>query len=66
MKANVGGMDKKLRIVAGIGMIAAGVITQSWWGAVGIIPLATALINWCPAYAAAGLCTANKCETPPQ
>lgn len=66
MKANVGGMDKKLRIVAGIGMIAAGVIMQSWWGAVGIIPLGTALINWCPAYAAVGLCTANKCETPSQ
>lgn len=50
MNPNVGGLDKKIRIVAGITIIAAGAFFQSWWGAVGIIPLATALINWCPAY----------------
>jgi len=50
MKPNVGRLDKKIRIVAGITIIAAGAFFQSWWGAVGIVPLATALINWCPAY----------------
>lgn len=50
MQANVGGLDKKLRIAAGVIIIAAGAYFQSWWGAVGIVPLATALINWCPAY----------------
>lgn len=50
MIANVGGIDKKIRIVAGLAIIAAGVYFQSWWGAAGIIPLGTAMINWCPAY----------------
>ena len=46
MKQNVGGIDRILRIV----VIGWGVATQNWWGAVGAIPLFTALIGWCPAY----------------
>ena len=60
MKPNVGGLDKKIRIAAGIIIIAAGAYFQSWWGAVGIVPLATALINWCPAYLPLKIST---CET---
>ena len=65
MKANVGGLDKKIRIAAGILIIAAGAFFQSWWGAIGIIPLATALINWCPAYLPLGIstCKAGTSET---
>ncbi|GFO72015.1 hypothetical protein BJAS_P1915 [Bathymodiolus japonicus methanotrophic gill symbiont] len=32
MKANVGGLDKELRIAAGLIIIAAGAFFQSWWG----------------------------------
>ena len=60
MKPNVGGLDKKIRIAAGLIIIAAGAYFQSWWGAVGIVPLATALINWCPAYLPLGIST---CKT---
>lgn len=60
MKPNVGGLDKKIRIAAGILIIAIGAYFQSWWGAVGIIPLTTALINWCPAYLPLGIST---CKT---
>ena len=60
MQANVGGLDKKIRIAAGIIIIGAGALMQSWWGAVGIVPLATALINWCPAYLPLGIST---CKT---
>jgi hypothetical protein len=31
-------------------MIAAGLYFQNWWGAVGIVPIATGLFRWCPAY----------------
>ena len=55
--ANVGGLDKKLRIAAGIGIIATGAVFKSWWGAAGIIPITTALINWCPAYLPLGIST---------
>ncbi|NOQ17515.1 MAG: DUF2892 domain-containing protein [Methyloprofundus sp.] len=60
MQANVGGLDKKIRIAAGIIIIGAGALMQSWWGAIGIVPLATALINWCPAYLPLGIST---CKT---
>ena len=50
MTPNVGGLDKKIRIAAGLIIMAAGAFYQSWWGTLGIVPLGTALINWCPAY----------------
>lgn len=57
MTPNIGSTDKILRIVAGLAIIGAGVYLQSWWGAVGAVPLLTALIGWCPAYAPFGLST---------
>ncbi|WP_456404643.1 YgaP family membrane protein [Thiolapillus sp.] len=57
MKANVGGIDKILRIVVGLAVIGWGVYAQNWWGALGAIPLFTALMNWCPAYTLFGLST---------
>lgn len=55
MKRNVGSMDRIVRVVAGLGIIAAGVATGSWWGAVGAVPLLTAAIGWCPLYLPFGL-----------
>ena len=50
MKCNVGKTDRTIRIIAGLSIIAAGVFFQSWWGAVGLVPLITGSIKWCPAY----------------
>jgi hypothetical protein len=50
MKCNVGKTDRVLRIVAGLGIIGFGLATQNWWGAVGIVPLFTGFVRWCPAY----------------
>jgi glyoxylate carboligase len=58
MKSNVGGLDKILRIVAGAGLIGAtvaGVLPA--WGYIGIVPLATGLMGWCPLYPILGLST---------
>ena len=60
MKPNVGKADKTLRLIVGAVIIAIGVFTQSWWGAIGIIPIFTASINWCPLYAPFGLSTTSK------
>lgn len=52
MKANIGKVDRILRILVGlalIGLSLAGVI--GWWGWLGVIPLATAFISFCPLYA---------------
>lgn len=55
MKSNVGGIDRILRIAIGlvlIGLAATG--TVGLWGWIGIVPLATGLIGWCPPYALLG------------
>lgn len=57
MAKNVGGIDRVLRIVVGGGLLAWGLMTQNWWGAIGLVPLATAAIGWCPAYAPFGIKT---------
>lgn len=57
MKKNVGGIDRTIRIIAGLAIIGWGVYAQNWWGAIGLIPLMTALIGWCPAYAILGMST---------
>jgi hypothetical protein len=50
MKCNVGKTDRTLRIIAGLAIIGWGIATQNIWGAVGIVPLLTGIIRWCPAY----------------
>jgi len=57
---NVGSIDRVIRIVAGIAIIGAGVYYQSWWGAIGAVPLLTGLMGWCPPYALFGW---NTCAT---
>lgn len=64
MKRNVGTMDRSLRIVAGIVLIAlAATGTVGWWGWLGLLPLATGLVGWCPPYAMFGI---NTCKTQSQ
>jgi hypothetical protein len=63
MDKNVGNIDKVLRIVAGavlIGLTLADVIGM--WGWIGVVPLATGLIGWCPGYALLGIKTGPKSD----
>lgn len=58
MKANVGGIDRSLRIAAGLALIAlAATGTVGAWGWLGVVPLATGAIGWCPPYAILGFNT---------
>ena len=50
MKLNMGRTDKKLRFIAGVIIIALGLYFKSWWGVIGLIPLLTSFISWCPLY----------------
>lgn len=65
MKLNVGGIDRIARIAIGLvllGLAATG--TVGWWGWLGIVPLATGVIGWCPPYAIFGFNTcAMKAKT---
>jgi len=61
MTPNVGTIDKWLRIVVGIVLIALAIFgVIGWWGYIGIIPLATGLINFCPVYRLIGMNTRDK------
>lgn len=51
MKCNMGKTDRIFRTIVGVIIVAAGVYFQSWWGLVGLIPLGTAAVSWCPMYA---------------
>ncbi|MBL8413436.1 MAG: DUF2892 domain-containing protein [Propionivibrio sp.] len=56
MKANVGGIDKILRIAVGIVLIAMAYMNVvGVWGYIGVVPLLTGLIGWCPIYPMLGI-----------
>ncbi len=55
MKKNVGCIDRTLRIVIGLVLIGLAVTgTVGLWGYIGIAPLLTGLVGWCPPYALLG------------
>jgi type IV secretory pathway TrbD component len=60
MRKNIGKTDRTIRIIAGLIIIALGLYFQSWWGAIGVLPIGTALINWCPPYALLGIDTSKS------
>ncbi len=60
MKANVGTIDRVLRIVIGLGIIGYGVVNQTWLGAIGLVPILTAVFRFCPAYCPLGINTSGK------
>jgi fatty acid desaturase len=65
MSKNVGGLDRALRIIVGLALIALALgflpgFAPATWGWVGIIPLATALIGFCPLYRLVGMNTCSR------
>ncbi len=59
MQANVGGADRLVRIIAGLILLSLVWLVPTNWGWLGIAPLMTGLIRWCPAYLPFGL---NSCK----
>ena len=57
MKANIGSIDRNVRIVLGLAIIAGGLVAHSWLGIIGVVPLGTAAIGTCPLYLPFGIST---------
>lgn len=60
MKTNVGGIDRILRIVVGLALIAFALFSghqYAVWGWVGVVPLLTGVTSWCPLYLPFGIKT---------
>jgi hypothetical protein len=60
MKPNVGSIDRIVRAVAGVGLMAWALTGGPVWAWIGVVPLATAVISWCPLYRMLGFSTLGK------
>ena len=60
MKTNMGSIDRIVRGVAGIGLVAWALTGGPVWAWIGVVPLATAALGWCPAYAPFGISTLGR------
>lgn len=58
MKMNAGGIDRALRVIAGLILVALAATGQvGVWGWIGVVPLLTGLVGFCPAYTLLGINT---------
>jgi len=60
MIKNIGATDKIIRWAIGLAVISAGINYKSWWGGLGLVPIITAMISWCPLYLQMGINTTKK------
>ena len=60
MKVNEGKLDRTVRIVLGLVIIGLGFYYQSWWGALGLLPLLTGLSGFCALYTLLGINTCPR------
>ncbi|ARJ65412.1 hypothetical protein WV31_06960 [Magnetospirillum sp. ME-1] len=61
MDANMGGKDRLIRVLVGLAMIGLAMADLIGpWGWIGIVPLVSAALGWCPVYMAAGLSTREE------
>lgn len=59
MKPNVGNIDKTIRLLLAVVILAAGAYFRSWWGLLAIVPFITGAISFCPLYS---LLRINTCK----
>ena len=57
MKSNVGGIDKILRIIAGEALVGWAAMGGPLWAWIGVVPLLTGVLGFCPAYKLLGINT---------
>lgn len=63
MKRNVASAERVVRVVLGLAVLSLAFIgPKSTWAYLGIIPMATGLIGWCPPYALFGISTCKMCK----
>ena len=61
MARNVGGIDRIVRIIVGLGLISLAFWgPKTAWGWIGLVPLATAALGWCPPYSLLGINTCSR------
>ncbi len=63
MKKNIGSAERTIRIIAGLAILSLAFVgPKNPWAYLGIVPLATGLLGWCPPYALLGISTCKNCK----
>jgi hypothetical protein len=63
VKSNIGTVDRVLRIIVGLGLLSIIFVgPQTLWGLIGLVPLVTGLVGFCPAYRLLGICTTGRTQ----
>ncbi|HUJ44780.1 MAG TPA: DUF2892 domain-containing protein [Opitutaceae bacterium] len=65
MKVNIGTVDRVVRVIVGFTIIGAGIYFRNWWGLLGLLPLLTAGIRFCPLYVPLGIATCTPARKEP-
>ena len=61
MSRNIGSTERVLRAIVGIAILSLFFVgPQSPWALLGLVPLVTAIVGWCPPYAMLGISTFRK------
>lgn len=60
MKCNVGKTERIIRILLGVLIVSLGVYYKSWWGVIGLAPIITGLIGYCPLSDILGISTCKN------
>ena len=69
MTRNIGNTERVIRIIVGLGLLSLIFLLEGnarWWGLIGLGPIVTAVIGYCPPYAWFGINTCAKQETAPR
>jgi hypothetical protein len=67
MTANIGDVDRMVRILAGLAILSLFFVLDGanrWWALAGFVPLVTGLVRWCPAYLPFGFSTRHGLDAP--
>lgn len=65
MTTNMGSIDRVVRVVIGLALLSLIFLLEGgarWFGLIGIVPILTAVIGWCPAYLLFGISTCPRRE----
>ncbi len=61
MKKNIHPVERVIRIIIGVAILSTVFIgPKSYWGVIGILPILTGLIGWCPPYQLLGISTCRQ------
>lgn len=60
METNIGNADRLIRLIIGGLIILAGIYFKTWWGVIGVLPILTGSLRYCPLYVPLKLNTCAK------